>query len=194
VQRPSINAISERRNAHGAWRGELAAQALQRLQLRSSRQLLNGFASNTPSDPSSLSMIIGARSFDPLDSYPVTGLPRIRVQRLMQRCMSFFRRLTFSSFVKDCLSVLSIGPKSRFESICEVMVSSGSLRPTLIHCLSSVCSLDDELQAGKGFPRSEILMRDSLTLVRHKIQDSSLAFQDATMVAVIALAILEVTT
>jgi len=35
-------------------------------------------------------------------------------------------------------------------------------------------------------------MKDSLSLLRHKIQDSSLAFQDATMNAVVTLAAIEV--
>ena len=53
-------------------------------------------------------------------------------------------------------------------------------------------SLDDELHARKGFAQSELLMKDSVSLLRHKIQDQSLAFQDATMNAVVTLAAIEV--
>lgn len=55
-------------------------------------------------------------------------------------------------------------------------------------------ALDDELHAQKGFVYSEILMRDSVSLLRMKVQDPSQAFQDATMNAVVTLAAIEVCT
>jgi hypothetical protein len=64
--------------------------------------------------------------------------------------------------------------------------------PALFHVTLQTASLDDELQARNGFPHSEILMKDSVSLLRHKIQDRSLAFQDATMNAVVTLAAIEV--
>jgi hypothetical protein len=65
--------------------------------------------------------------------------------------------------------------------------------PALFHVTLQTASLDDELHARKGFPHSELLMKDSVSLLRHKIQDQSLAFQDATMNAVVTLAAIEVT-
>jgi hypothetical protein len=53
-------------------------------------------------------------------------------------------------------------------------------------------SLDDELLAQKGFANSEILMADSVSLIRRKIADPSLAFQDETMDSVVTLAAIEV--
>jgi hypothetical protein len=64
--------------------------------------------------------------------------------------------------------------------------------PALFHVSLQTASLDVELQAQKGFPQSEMLMIDSVSLLRHKIQDRSLAFQDATMDAVVTLAAIEV--
>jgi hypothetical protein len=62
----------------------------------------------------------------------------------------------------------------------------------LFHVSLQTASLDDELKAQKGFPHSDILMRDSVSLVRRKIEDPSLAFHDATINAVITLAAIEV--
>lgn len=52
--------------------------------------------------------------------------------------------------------------------------------------------LDEELLAQKGFQTSELLMADSVTLLRRKIEHSSLAVQDGTMNSVITLAAIEV--
>lgn len=46
--------------------------------------------------------------------------------------------------------------------------------------------------AQKGFQASEMLMVDSVSLLRRKIQDMSLAVQDGTMNSVITLATIEV--
>jgi hypothetical protein len=64
--------------------------------------------------------------------------------------------------------------------------------PALFHVSLQTASLDDELQAQKGFVHSEILMRDAVSLIRQKIDDPSLAFQDATIDAVVTLAAIEV--
>jgi hypothetical protein len=64
--------------------------------------------------------------------------------------------------------------------------------PALFHVTLQTASWDDELHARKGFAHSELLMKDSVSLLRHKIQDHSLAFQDATMNAVVTLAAIEV--
>ena len=60
--------------------------------------------------------------------------------------------------------------------------------PALFHVSIQTASLDEELRAQRGFPISELLMADSVSLVRRKIADSSLAVQDETMNAVVTLA------
>ncbi|KAL3957100.1 hypothetical protein ACCO45_007678 [Purpureocillium lilacinum] len=63
--------------------------------------------------------------------------------------------------------------------------------PALFHVSIQTASLDEELRAQRGFPISELLMADSVSLVRRKIADSSLAVQDETMNAVVTLAAIE---
>jgi hypothetical protein len=48
------------------------------------------------------------------------------------------------------------------------------------------------LLARKGFHTSEMLMADSVALLRRKVEDASLAVQDGTMNSVITLATIEV--
>jgi hypothetical protein len=62
----------------------------------------------------------------------------------------------------------------------------------LFHVSLQTACLDDELIAQKGFQASEMLMADSVSLLRRKIQDVSLAVQDGTMNSVITLATIEV--
>ncbi|KAM0516489.1 hypothetical protein ACHAP6_005598 [Verticillium nonalfalfae] len=50
----------------------------------------------------------------------------------------------------------------------------------------------EELLAQKGFQSSEVLMADSVALLRRKVEDLSLAVQDGTMNSVITLATIEV--
>jgi hypothetical protein len=66
--------------------------------------------------------------------------------------------------------------------------------PALFHVSLQTASLDEELFAQKGFQTSELLMADSVTLLRRKVEDTSLAVQDGTMNSVITLAIIEVRT
>ncbi|KFY13265.1 hypothetical protein V492_03374 [Pseudogymnoascus sp. VKM F-4246] len=63
--------------------------------------------------------------------------------------------------------------------------------PALFHVSLQTASLDQELRSQKGFPISELLMTDSVSLVRRKIEDSSLAFQDETVNSVVTLAAIE---
>ncbi|GJN85530.1 hypothetical protein PLIIFM63780_009097 [Purpureocillium lilacinum] len=63
--------------------------------------------------------------------------------------------------------------------------------PALFHVSIQTASLDEELRARRGFPISELLMADSVSLVRRKIADSLLAVQDETMNAVVTLAAIE---
>ena len=64
--------------------------------------------------------------------------------------------------------------------------------PALFHVSLQTACLDEELSAQKGFQTSELLMADSLVLLRRKIDDLSLAVQDVTMNSVITLAAIEV--
>ncbi|MAD86706.1 MAG: hypothetical protein CL912_27430 [Deltaproteobacteria bacterium] len=64
--------------------------------------------------------------------------------------------------------------------------------PALFNVSLQTASLDAELHAQKGFYQSAILMHDAVSLIRHKIDDPTLAFQDATMDAVVTLAAIEV--
>jgi hypothetical protein len=54
--------------------------------------------------------------------------------------------------------------------------------------------LDKELRAQKGFFTSEMLMMDSVALVRRKVADSNVAFKDETLNSVVTLAAIEVST
>ncbi|KAK0390584.1 hypothetical protein NLU13_0088 [Sarocladium strictum] len=63
--------------------------------------------------------------------------------------------------------------------------------PALFHVSLQTASLDEELRAQKGFPISETLMADSVSLLRRKIEEPSLAFQDETLNAVVTLAAIE---
>jgi hypothetical protein len=63
--------------------------------------------------------------------------------------------------------------------------------PALFHVSIQTASLDVELRAQKGFKNSDILMADSVSLVRLKITDPILAIQDETMSSVVTLAAIE---
>ena len=53
-------------------------------------------------------------------------------------------------------------------------------------------SLDIDLRDQRGFTNSEILIADSVSLVRRRVETPSLAVQDATMNSVVMLAAIEV--
>lgn len=64
--------------------------------------------------------------------------------------------------------------------------------PALFHVSLQTASLDVDLKAQKGFKSSEILMADSVSLVRHRIENPALASQDETLDSVVTLAAIEV--
>lgn len=64
--------------------------------------------------------------------------------------------------------------------------------PALFHVSLQTASLDEERRAQKGFPISELLMIDSISFLRQRLEDSSLAFQDETLDSVVTLAAIEV--
>lgn len=119
-------------------------------------------------------------SFDPFGSYPPTRLSRIHVQRLIHH---FLSNIAFQYYPLD-LSMIS-NP---------FIVSWWPLAladPALFHVSIQTACLDEELRAHKGFPISELLMVDSVSLIRQKIENSSLAFQDDTLNSVVTLAAIE---
>lgn len=64
--------------------------------------------------------------------------------------------------------------------------------PALFHVSLQTACLDEELLAQKGFQASDILMADSVALLRRKVEDKTLAVQDGTINSVITLATIEV--
>lgn len=63
--------------------------------------------------------------------------------------------------------------------------------PTLFHVSLQTASLDLDLRAQKGFAKSELLMADSVSLVRRKITNPMEALQDETLNSIITLAAIE---
>ncbi|KAK2001002.1 hypothetical protein LX36DRAFT_602190, partial [Colletotrichum falcatum] len=119
-------------------------------------------------------------SLDPFDSYPQTRLPREQVQRLIH---SFLHKIAFEYYPLDMSATSN-----------PFLVSWWPLAlgdPALFHVSLQTACLDEELLARKGFRSSEILMADSVALLRRKVQDASLAVQDGTMNSVITLAAIE---
>ncbi|OBT65849.1 hypothetical protein VE03_05456 [Pseudogymnoascus sp. 23342-1-I1] len=119
-------------------------------------------------------------SFDPFDSYPPARLPRVLVQHLIHH---FLSSIAFQYYPLDLNSesnpfIVSWWPRALAD-------------PALFHVSLQTASLDQELRSRKGFPISELLMTDSVSLVRRKIADSSLAFQDETVNSVVTLAAIE---
>lgn len=64
--------------------------------------------------------------------------------------------------------------------------------PALFHVSLQTASWDVDRHAQNGFRNSEILMADSVSLVRRRIENSHLAAQDETMNSVVTLAAIEV--
>ncbi|KAH7174576.1 uncharacterized protein B0J16DRAFT_324033 [Fusarium flagelliforme] len=63
--------------------------------------------------------------------------------------------------------------------------------PALFHVSIQTASLDEERRAQRGFPISELLMADSVSLIRKKIGSTSLAIRDETLNSVVTLAAIE---
>ncbi|OJJ42461.1 hypothetical protein ASPZODRAFT_137272 [Penicilliopsis zonata CBS 506.65] len=63
--------------------------------------------------------------------------------------------------------------------------------PALFHVSLQTACLDEELLAQRGFGTSDLLMADSVALLRRKLAHASLAVQDGTMDSVITLAAIE---
>ncbi|KAL4935998.1 hypothetical protein BDV06DRAFT_217019 [Aspergillus oleicola] len=119
-------------------------------------------------------------SLDPFDSYPPTRLPRQHVQRLIH---SFLHKIAFQYYPLD------LSPISNPFLVSWWPLALGD--PALFHVSLQTACLDEELLAQRGFRASEILMADSVALLRRKVLDTSLAVQDGTMDTVITLAAIE---
>ncbi|KAL2833077.1 hypothetical protein BJY01DRAFT_225623 [Aspergillus pseudoustus] len=117
---------------------------------------------------------------DPFDSYPSTRLPREHVQRLIH---SFLHKIAFQYYPLD----LSASSNPFLVSWWPLALGD----PALFHVSLQTACLDEELLAQRGFHASEILMADSVALLRRKVEDPSLAVQDGTMNSVITLAAIE---
>ncbi|KAH6850436.1 hypothetical protein B0I37DRAFT_404266 [Chaetomium sp. MPI-CAGE-AT-0009] len=136
-----------------------------------------------PSDESGASGPLVGYQFppvDPFESYPSTRLPRVHVQRLIH---SFLHKIAFQYYPLDLNATTN-----------PFLVSWWPLAlgdPALFHVSLQTACLDEELIAQKGFHNSEILMADSVALLRRKVENTSLAVQDGTMNSVITLATIE---
>nr|XP_036581191.1 C6 zinc finger domain-containing protein [Colletotrichum truncatum]KAF6789459.1 C6 zinc finger domain-containing protein [Colletotrichum truncatum] len=119
-------------------------------------------------------------SLDPFDSYPQTRLPREHVQRLIH---SFRHKIAFQYYPLD------LNASSNPFLVSWWPLALGD--PALFHVSLQTACLDEELLAQKGFQASEILMADSVALLRRKVENTTLALQDGTMNSVITLAAIE---
>ncbi|KAF5680077.1 hypothetical protein FHETE_621 [Fusarium heterosporum] len=119
-------------------------------------------------------------SFDPFDSYPSTRLPRVHVQRLIQH---FLSNISFQYYPLD----LNMSSNPFIVSWWPLALADQAL----FHVSIQTASLDEERRAQRGFPISELLMVDSVSLVRKKIGSSLLAVQDETLNSVVTLAAIE---
>ncbi|RHZ70737.1 hypothetical protein CDV55_107951 [Aspergillus turcosus] len=119
-------------------------------------------------------------TLDPFESYPPTKLPREHVQRLIH---TFIHKIAFEYYPLD------LNPTSNPFLVSWWPLALGD--PALFHVSLQTACLDEELSAQRGFQTSELLMADSLVLLRRKIEDLSLAIQDVTMNSVITLAAIE---
>ncbi|KAA8617448.1 hypothetical protein PtrV1_08955 [Pyrenophora tritici-repentis] len=63
--------------------------------------------------------------------------------------------------------------------------------PALFHVSLQTACLDLELKAQRGFLNSEILMNDSVSLVRQRVENPLLRYKDETMDSVVTLAAIE---
>ncbi|KAK4040186.1 hypothetical protein C8A01DRAFT_15878 [Parachaetomium inaequale] len=140
-------------------------------------------AALSPSDESPPSGPLAAYRFppvDPFESYPSTRLPRAHVQRLIH---SFLHKIAFQYYPLD----LNATTNPFLVSWWPIALGD----PALFHVSLQTACLDEELMAQRGFHSSEILMADSVALLRRNVEDTSLAVQDGTMNSVITLATIE---
>lgn len=85
---------------------------------------------------------------------------------------------------------LDLDPASNPFLLCWWPLALGD--PALFHVSLQTACLDEELSAQRGFRTSQLLMADSVALLRQKVDDVSLAVQDGTLNSVITLAAIDV--
>ncbi|KAI8942222.1 hypothetical protein NX059_000305 [Plenodomus lindquistii] len=119
-------------------------------------------------------------SVDPFNTYPRTKLARNHEQRLIQH---FLSTIAFQYYPLE----LDASSNPFVVSWWPLALSD----PALFHVSLQTASLDIDLHDRKGFANSEILMADSVSLVRRRVEDPFLAIQDATMDSVVTLAAIE---
>ena len=141
-------------------------------------------------------------SVDPFESYPRVRLRKEHVQRLIHSCTHIPAAITHPVFTLLTCPVLhkiafqyyplDLNPYSNPFLISWWPLALGD--PVLFHVSLQTACLDEEYFGRKGFHMSELLMADSVALLRHKVQDAFTAMQDSTMNSVITLATIEVST
>jgi hypothetical protein len=143
----------------------------------------------------------GSQSFDPFVSYPQTRLPQAQVQRLIQHCTcscheSVSCRKKSPKLIRVVLSTIAfqyypLDLSAHSNPFVTSWFPLALADPALFHVSLQTASLDIELRAQKGFTNSDILMADSVSLVRIKIEDPVRAIQDETLDSVVTLAAIE---
>lgn len=138
-------------------------------------------------------------SLDPFESYPQTRLPREQVERLIHRCMYSVipqhdcpAQLTSSVLHKIAFQYYPLDLSATSNPFLVSWWPFALGDPALFHVSLQTACLDEELSAQKGFWTSEILMADSVALLRRKVGNNTLAVQDGTMNSIITLAAIEV--
>lgn len=120
------------------------------------------------------------QAFDPFDTYPQTRLPRHQVQRLIHH---FLSAIAFQYYPLD----LDLTSNPFVVSWWPLALAD----PALFHVSLQTASWDLDARTSKGFAVSNVLMADSVALVRSKVADSQMAIQDETINSVITLAAIE---
>ncbi|KAI9900982.1 hypothetical protein N3K66_005244 [Trichothecium roseum] len=143
----------------------------------------NGLSSSSAAASSNSSSPIAYYSFgsvDPFNSCPPTRLPTAHVQRLVH---AFLNKIAFQYYPLD------LGTTTNPFLTSWWPLALGD--PALFHVSLQTACLDEEYLAQRGFRSSDILMAESVALLRRKIEDPSLAVQDGTMNSIITLAAIE---
>ncbi|KAK1756499.1 hypothetical protein QBC47DRAFT_401402 [Echria macrotheca] len=128
----------------------------------------------------SLTSLNIASTVDPFDTYPPTRLGREHVQRLIH---GFLDKIAFQYYP------LELNACSNPFLISWWPMALGDA--ALFHVTLQTACLDEELRARRGSQMSDLLMADSVALLRRKVDDGSLALQDGTLNCVITLAAIE---
>ncbi|KAL2268913.1 hypothetical protein VTJ83DRAFT_3759 [Remersonia thermophila] len=142
----------------------------------------NGVLHNRPMacQPYALTGCYRFAPVDPFESYPPTRLSRDHVQRLIH---SFLHKIAFQYYPLD----LDATTNPFLVSWWPIALGD----PALFNVSLQTACLDEEMHAQEGFHTSELLMADSVALLRRKVEDTALAVQDGTMNSVITLATIE---